>query len=336
MKSKRVGVVVGGGSPEHRLPPEQTRWIFRTLREAGHRVRPIALGASGELRRAVELAELDLVFIATPYAEECGAELLEQLEEQGIPHTGSSLSATTLAMDKLGTKASLVQHNLPTPRAYEVPRSLCLDELALRHGDFGFPSVVKPRYGILARGVRRVLDHQQLRVAVAEARRQSDSVLVERYVEGREIMIGFLGGRVLGAIELETASGMLDPAAKLREAGLEVHLPARLNPVRTQNLFMLAERALEALGVTGPAEVELRVTEEQNEELLEMNTQPSLSPTSPFVRLAEAAGFGLTELCEALLVGAELRATPSRSRKRPAELISMVQASQPAIVAAVG
>ncbi len=336
MKSKRVGVVVGGGSVEQQLPFGQMRSMLRALRGAGHEVRLIELRSGLDPRRALEETELDVALVATHFAFDESCLLLQRLEELGIPYTGSSASASTLSMDKLRAKELFVLHNLPTPRAYELPLSVSLDELGARHADFGYPAVVKPRSGSMARGVKRVDTLDELRAAVVAARCLAEFVLVERYVDGQEIMIGFLGGRVLGAIEFVTPSGLLGTAAKISGAEVEVHLPARINAIRTQNLFMLAERAVEALGVTGPAEVDLRVTEEQNEVLLEVNTQPYLTPTSAFVRLADAAGFGFAEVLESILESAQLPTAEGRVRAGSAEVISMIQASQPALVAAAG
>jgi D-alanine-D-alanine ligase len=115
-----------------------------------------------------------------------------------------------------------------------------------------------------------------------------------------------LDQRVLGAIEIAPKQGLYDYNSKYIPGLTEYHLPARLPPTRYKGVLHLAERAAQALGTRGAARVDLLVTEGQNEYVLEVNTLPGMTPTSLLPRIAEAAGFDFTALCEAILARAEL------------------------------
>jgi D-alanine-D-alanine ligase-like ATP-grasp enzyme len=99
-------------------------------------------------------------------------------------------------------------------------------------------------------------------------------VLVERYIRAREVHVGILGDRVLGAIEVVPKRPFYDYEAKYSKGLCEYYFPARLAPTRYQGVLRLAERAHHALGCTGATRVNVLVTEGENEYVLEVNTLP--------------------------------------------------------------
>jgi D-alanine-D-alanine ligase len=149
--------------------------------------------------------------------------------------------------------------------------------------------------------VRRVDDSDELEAALEEALRFGEHVLVERWIEGRELHVVVLGGRVLGSCELSHGDDVYRGRSDL-------YLPPRLSPERLRGVHALAERAVAALDAAGLVEVDLMVQERGNELLLELDTQPALAPASPAVRVAAAAGLDLGTLAEELLREAALHA----------------------------
>src|SRR6185369_12331309 len=107
-----------------------------------------------------------------------------------------------------------------------------------------------------------------------EALRFDDHVLVERYIDGREIAVVALGGRVLGSVELEGDYGY---AARAGVQPVSLFLPPRLSPERLRGVHALAERAVRAVDAAGLVEVNLIVAERGNEVVLEVDTQPALT-----------------------------------------------------------
>jgi len=167
---------------------------------------------------------------------------------------------------------------------------------------------VKPRREGSSIGVTRANDLVELHAAVCAALAYDGSVLVERFIVGREVTVGILDGRVLGVFEIAPKSGMYDFTAKYTPGMTEYFLPARLPPARCRGVLNLAERAAQALDTAGAARVDLLVTDGMNEYVLEVNTLPGLTPTSLLPKIAQAAGFGFGELCEAILASARLYA----------------------------
>jgi D-alanine-D-alanine ligase len=288
--------------------------VVRALEAAGHRVVPVVLGAGADALDTLAKANIDVAFLALHgrFGEDgCIQGVLEWLR---IPYTGSSVTASALAMDKLKAKELFRLHNVPTPPYYVFDAKHGSADLEEVHGSFGFPVIVKPRREGSSLGISRATNLPELAAAVERARAYDSSVLVERFIAGREVQVGILGDRVLGAIEVVPKHGIYDYACKYTAGMTEYFLPARLGAARYRGVLNLAEQAARSLEVGGAVRVDLIVTEGQNEYALEVNTLPGLTPTSLLPKIAEAAGFDFTSLCEAILDRAQVHNPASQSQ----------------------
>ncbi len=300
----RVGVLLGGISAEREVSLRSGEAIVQALRSRGHDAIPIAVDRDIDL--VLRRTPIDVAFLALHgrYGEDgCIQGLLEWL---GIPYTGSGVMASALAMDKLKAKELFRLHNVPTPPYYDITGDLSDSELEERHGSFGFPVMVKPRREGSSIGVARANDMGELRGAIDSAMRHDDGVLVERFVRGKEVHVGIVDGRVLGAIEIVPRRPFFDYQAKTQKGMCEYYFPARLAPTRYQGVMRLAERAHHALGCAGATRVNLLVTEDENEYVLEVNTLPGMTPTSLLPKIAAGAGIDFATLCDEILRGAKL------------------------------
>lgn len=298
MKTKRIGVLLGGTSEEREVSLKTGEAIFAALRDRGFDVHKVFVDA--DIDRVLRQTPIDVAFLALHgrHGEDgCIQGLLEIL---GIPYTGSGVLASALAMDKLKAKELFRLHNVPTPPYYHLGAS-SVDRLEEVHGSFGFPVVVKPRRQGSSIGVGRATDLPSLRAAVEEALRFDRQVLVERFIRGREIAVGILDGKALGAIEIAPKRAFYDYAAKYRPGMSEYFFPARLSPARYKNVCTIAERASACLDCSGATRVDVIATEGENEYVLEVNTLPGMTPTSLLPKIAAAAGYDFGDLCEAIL-----------------------------------
>ena len=260
---------------------------------------------------------IDVAFIALhgPYGEDgCVQGMLELL---GIPYTGSGVLASALAMDKLKSKELFRLYNVPTPPYYTLD-SADLARVEEVHGSFGYPAFVKPRRAGSSVGAGKASDLDELRARLADAAQFDRSVLVERFVGGREVQVGILDGRALGAIEIVPRGQFYDYRSKYQAGQSEYHFPARLAPTRYKGVLNIAERAAACLGVTSAARVDMIVTEGENEYVLEVNTLPGLTPTSLLPKIAAGAGYDYADLCEAILERATVGCAEALA-ERPSE-----------------
>jgi len=308
---------MGGLSAEREVSVRSGEAVLAALVERGHDAAPIFVDRDLDL--VLRQARVDVAFMALHgrYGEDGCVQGL--LELQGIPYTGSGVLASALAMNKAKTKEVLRLHNLPTAPGYLVQADSG-EELIENHGSFGFPVIVKPAGEGSSLGVRIAHDELELEAAVEDALRFDDDVLVERFIEGREISVGVLDGRPLGAVEVAPVRGFFDYHHKQTIGRADYHFPARLSPERYRSALRLATLAHEALGCEGATRVDLIVSGRGNEVVLEVNTLPGLAPGSLLPKIAHGAGLAFGDLCEEILKGARLRAHGHRRDRRAVQL----------------
>ncbi len=305
MKDKRIGILMGGLSAEREVSITTGDAVFKALTERGYIATKVFVDR--DIDQVLRQEPIDVAFIALhgSYGEDgCMQGLLELLQ---IPYTGAGVTESAIAMDKLKTKELFRLHNVSTP-PYYVVESEQLGDLEEIHGSFGYPAFVKPRRQGSSIGTGRANDLEELRGACEEAARFDTAILVERFIEGREVAVGLLDGRALGAIEIVPKSGVYDYKSKYQKGRSDYHLPARLSPTRYAGVLRIAERAVRAVGgASGGARVDILVSEGENEYVLEVNTLPGMTPTSLLPKIAAGAGLDFGDLCEAMLARASLK-----------------------------
>ncbi|MFT3922581.1 MAG: D-alanine--D-alanine ligase [Myxococcales bacterium] len=320
MTTKRVGILMGGVSSEREVSLSTGEAIYNALHERGHDV--VKVLVDRDIDSALRSTPIDVAFLALhgTYGEDgCLQGLLEM---RGIPYTGSSVMASALAMDKFKSKQLFRLYNVPTPPYYVVSADK-LGQLEEIHGSFGFPAFVKPRCQGSSVGAGKATDFAELKRLCEQALIFDEYALVERFVAGREVSVGVLDGKALGAIEIVPKGAFYDYKTKYTAGSSEYHFPARLSPTRYKNVLSLAERAAEALDVHGAVRVDLLITEGENEYVLELNTLPGMTPTSLLPKIAKgAAGMDFGVLCEEILKRARLH------QRRPEDSRAASQAAQ--------
>jgi D-alanine-D-alanine ligase len=315
MKLHKIGVLMGGLSSEREVSLRSGEAVLAALRERGYRAEPIYVDRDLDL--ALRQTRIDAAFIALHgrYGEDgCVQGLLETM---GIPYTGSDVLASALAMHKVKAKELFRLHNLPTP-AYYVASPDDTDPLG-RHGDFGYPCVVKPAREGSSVGVTIVQSETALLAALEAAACFDGDILVERYIAGREVSVAVLGDRALGAVEIAPKTEFYDYSAKYQRGGSEYFIPPRLSPERYRGILTQAVRAHAALGCRGATRVDMIVADAGNELVLEVNTIPGMTPTSLLPKIADSAGINFGELCEAILLAATLPSNRPRGERRVAK-----------------
>ncbi len=230
------------------------------------------------------------------------------LEAAGIPYTGSSPMGHTLALDKVIAKQVFMASGLPTPK-YQV-----FSNPEQRLGHLQFPLIVKPRGEAASFGLRVVRDEEELKVAVDHILMDfKQTVLVEEFIEGREINVGVLGNNPpepLPVLELELKNcvdGIYTHEAKFAKSErnkAEKVCPADLAPETTALIQDLAVQAFEALNIYDFARVDFRLDKYNRPFILEVNSMASLNPKSSFVHGASKGGYSYTRLINRIVESA--------------------------------
>lgn len=293
---KSVAVLKGGPSSERDVSLRSGAAVAKGLREAGYDVIEVDVTAP-----RLDLPDgIDAVFIALhgTFGEDGGVQTL--LDAEGIPYTGSGAEASRAAFDKLLSKRAFEAHGIRSPD-YEV----------LATGDkrtLSLPAVVKPLSQGSSLGVGRVRTEQEWEGARVEAQRYGAEVLVERFVEGRELTVGLVDGEPLPVIEIVAPGGWYDYAAKYTAGATEYRVPAPISAEVTQRCQATALDVFRALGCRGVGRVDVRVEASGGVYVLELNSIPGFTETSLLPKAAAEAGMSFSVLCDRIMKTAAMGA----------------------------
>jgi D-alanine-D-alanine ligase len=278
MSFKRVAVLLGGRSPEREVSLVSGRACAKALREEGFDAVEIDTGR--DLADRLREAKPDAAFNALHgrWGEDgCVQGLLELME---IPYTHSGVLASALAMHKERAKALFRAGGLPLAESIVVDRRLA-SQKHLRKP----PYVVKPVNQGSSVGVFIVRpgDNRPPGVLGTAEWTLGDEVMVEDYVPGRELTVSVMGNRALAVTEIVPTTQFYDYEAKYATGGSRHVVPAKLSPAATEEAMRLAERAHAALGCRGVSRTDFRYDDTEGKSrlvVLEVNTQPGMTPTS--------------------------------------------------------
>lgn len=296
-KDKRIGVLMGGLSEEREISLKTGAAILKALGERGYRAAGIDAGR--DLAGSLKRKKIEVAFIALHgrYGEDgCVQGLLEVM---GIPYTGSGVQASSVAMDKVSAKKMLIFNSISTPAFAVIGDGMKTSSLRP-------PLVVKPACQGSAIGVSIVKKRTALDGAVKEAKRHGGAVLLERYIEGRELTVSILDGRVLPVIEIRPKEGFYDYTNKYTKGKTEFIVPAQLKAATRKKVEKEALGAYRALGCSGAARVDVMLDKKEVPYVLEVNTIPGMTELSLFPRAAASAGLDYPALVERMLLGAGL------------------------------
>jgi len=232
------------------------------------------------------------------------------LEMVGIPYVGSGPLAHGLALDKVVAKVLFRQYGLPTPDFAVV------DSWPGELPNLAYPLIVKPKNEAVSFGLRIVNDDAELKEGVQTIFDNfKQPVLIEQYIEGREINVGLIGNNppeTLPPVELifgPNGPPVYTNEDKKRTSGREINYkcPAPLSEEMTIQAQKLARRAFEVLGCYDCARVDMRLDQEGNFYLLEVNSLPSLGQRGSYLVGAAQAGFDFKSLINRLVEVASAR-----------------------------
>jgi D-alanine-D-alanine ligase len=307
LKTKTVGVLMGGLSGEREVSLRSGQNCLRALLDRGYRA--VAVDAVRDVANRIDEAGVEVAFLALHgrYGEDGTIQGL--LEVMGIPYTGSGVLASALGMNKIAAKKIVLSTGLPTPAYCEIAS----DESALAaagriEADLGLPVMIKPVEEGSSLGVTKCGAAGDLIASIERGRADYGVLFAERFVPGREITVGVLqrGGapEALPILELVPRNEFYDYEAKYTEGMTEFILPARLRAKDYAEAERVAVAAFTAIGCRGYARVDMMVDEAGVPWFVELNTLPGMTDTSDLPAQARAAGISYEELVETILLTA--------------------------------
>ena len=287
----RVAVLGGGFSKERDVSLVSGAAAGRALEAKGFDVTLIDPPRDmAAFVAAVTAAKPDVVFNALHgrFGEDgCIQGILDMMR---IPYTHSGRLASTVAMDKPMAKRMFAAAGIPVAEERIVTRA------EAEQGDvMERPYVLKPVNEGSSVGVK-IVRHGDNRPPLDDlGLEMNDFIMAERFIPGREVTVAVLGDKPLAVTEITTARGFYDYEAKYAAGGSAHVLPAQLSPALTQRAMDLSLAAHRILGCRGVSRADLRLDGE-NFFMLEVNTQPGLTPTSLVPEQAAHVGMPFNDL----------------------------------------
>ncbi len=304
----RVVVLYGGISAEREVSLSSGVQVAAALRSAGYQVDAVDVGHDLAAVVAALTPKPDVVFNALHGRFGEDGSIQGMLDWLGVPYTHSGMRASAVAMDKQLAKALFAAAGLPVAPG----RMVSLAELEAAD-PLPLPYVVKPVNEGSSVGVSVVRGGDNRRVEIARSWTFGPEAMVEEYIPGRELTVGVMEERALAVTEIQAVAGAFyDYESKYGDGGSKHILPANVHPDIAAQAMTMAVAAHRAIGCSGATRCDFRYDDTKGEPgrlvLLEINTQPGMTPTSLLPEQAAFRGIDFAQLCAWMVENASCRA----------------------------
>ncbi len=293
--NKKIMVLMGGWSNERDVSLASGQGAAKALLAAGYDV--VTLDVTRDIQHfinAIQTEKPDVVFNGLHGTGGEDGVIQGVLDMMRIPYTHSGVTASAIAMDKILSRRVFIESGIPVPD-YAV---ISFDAYTRGEQPFAYPYISKPLSEGSSRGVSLVKNDADRQTSI-NTWTFGDQILLERYIPGREIQVAVIDGKAIGAIELKPHSGLYDYEAKYTDGKTTHIMPAPLDSATQTEMFAYAEKAHGVLGCKGVTRADFRFDDTTTPHaivLLEINTQPGLTPLSLVPEIASYYGISFEQL----------------------------------------
>jgi len=293
----KVGVLGGGISAEREISLVSAKGVHQALIAKGFNADLIDISTSQEakIKEVIKLHNIALAFVALHGEFGEDGKIQSILEDLGLTYTGSGPKASLRAMDKALSKDIFLKNHIPTPEFF-----VCSDDKGIL-SDFGYPLVVKPVNSGSSLGVSIVNSEAGLKPALKKAFSYNDKIIVEKYIEGREITVGILDDRALGVVEIVAKEGYYDFDTKYSDGKADFIVPAKLEDRVYKEIQRVGLAAHKALGCRHFSRADIRLGNDGIPYVLEVNSIPGLTSHSLLPLSAKVCGVSYDDLIVKML-----------------------------------
>lgn len=291
----KVAVLAGGRSAERDISIKSGRTVYSALKLEGCDVEWLEIGTE-DVGRKLRSVPFNVAFIALHGRFGEDGTIQKILERMSIPYTGSGVTASRMALDKIASHRIFKRCSIP------VPEFKILDRRCARPPEgFSWPLIVKPQREGSSIGLSLARNKREFNAACEKAFEYSDKILVEKFIKGREITVGILGERPLPVVEIIPKRTFYDFHAKYKDKRTEYKVPASLPRHLYRKAQALGIQAHKALNCRDFSRVDMLLGDDDNIYVLEVNSIPGLTEKSLLPKAAKAAGVDFGKLCVKLL-----------------------------------
>lgn len=324
-----VLLLVGGASPERPVSKLSSKSIYAALLHLGYRVTLLdpayglyqprtpedffsekdlfPVSHKGYLQAFQNIpADIDVVFIGLHGKWGEDGTIQSMLELLNLKYTGSGVLASALAMDKDMSKVVMKDHGV------SVPVGLFFSSNGFHAGttteaierEIGFPCVIKPNDQGSTCGLSICQGKDELPEAYSRCFEISEQMVVEKFIEGRELTVGILGDTVLPCLEIRPLHNIYDYECKYTSGMSEYIVPAAVTEQEWEEMQRQTALAFKALGCKGYGRADFRLTPTGEVVCLEMNTLPGMTSTSLIPKMAKHINISFEQLVQKIVEAA--------------------------------
>lgn len=297
---------MGGTSEEREVSLRSGKAVAEALTEAGYIVDTLDFNKDSMDR--IKAINPDVVFITLHGKNGEDGSIQGYLDIQGIPYTGSGLTASAIGMNKILTKKILKFDNIPTSDFIIISKKDFISNsenvVANVVEKLGLPVVIKAPTQGSSIGTYIIKDKNEVAKAIKDAFEYDNEVLAEKFIDGTEVTASLIGNenpQVLPLIEITSVNEFYDYESKYTPGMCDHIIPARIDDMVTRQINYLSTKVYKLLGCKGFARVDFMVDKDNNPYVLEINTIPGMTDMSLVPDAARAMGISYVELCDKIV-----------------------------------
>ncbi|MCY6370136.1 D-alanine--D-alanine ligase [Clostridium ganghwense] len=290
-----IGVIMGGTSSEREISLLTGKEIIENLDKEKYEVLPMPITTGFELIDKVKCIDFAFIALHGTFGED--GKVQSVLETIDIPYSGSGVLSSALCMDKNMSKKILKAEGIKTPDWIMVKSLEDIDYNILEKMEY--PLVIKPNCGGSSIGTFIVKDNTQVEKTVCEALKYDSEIVIEKYIQGKELTCCILNGEVLPMISIKPKSEFFDYSSKYDAGGAEekiIELPSELK----NKVEDIATKCWNVFKCSSYARVDIILKDEEIF-VLEINTLPGMTKNSLFPKSAKAKGIGFSQLLDHII-----------------------------------
>ncbi len=294
----KIALLYGGISSEREISIKSGKAVEKALEKLKINFISIDPAEKQDFFEKIQKFNPDLSFIALHGKFGEDGIIQSILEFMGIKYTGSDPHTSFLCMNKYLTKKFLKNFGIPTPKDRLITK---LEDLEKQSIDF--PVVVKPNSEGSSIGVSIVHSKSELLNSIEKALSYDRNVLIEEYIDGRELTVGILNGEPLDIIEIKVEKGFYDYYNKYKSDSTKYICPAEIDKDLYIDIQNRAVEIYQILGCKGVARVDF-ILKDNTPYFLEINTVPGLTDHSLIPKAAKVKGISFEDLILKIIKGA--------------------------------
>ena len=307
MSKKKIMVIYGGISAEREISIISSKEIIKSLRSLNYEV--IDIDADPSLLKEINYHKPNVIFNALHGTWGEDGEVQKILEASKVPYTHSGIESSQLAMDKFKSGKIFKRHNFSYPRSL-----LCSLKDLIGSNPMNYPYVIKPNNNGSSVGVVMINseleknDYIKKSISGRTCSEESDKLLIQEFINGPEIQVAIYGNGKSNSIEIVPKNNFYDYESKYFDNGATQHIiPPRLDSKKIDEVNELGLKAHKILKCRGISRSDFILDKETgNFFILEINTQPGMTPTSLVPEIAKYHGISFDSLIDWIIKDASI------------------------------